>query len=162
MARILKKLRGYLDFYTSYNETHIGFFTRNYRKKFLHNTYVFTFWTFFCWIQGSSWLSFQILNIVLIEILKVARYVCISRKKFMSAHFAYKIQFSTSNHIINLFLLGRLEDGCLLQILLAKNNCFFLLEFLTPIHYWQLFGISRVFLIFFALPTSSGNVTLKI
>ena len=83
-------------------------------------------------------------------------------KKFMSAHFAYKIQFSTSNHIINLFLLGRLEDGCLLQILLAKNNCFFLLEFLTPIHYWQLFGISRVFLIFFALPTSSGNVTLKI
>ena len=83
-------------------------------------------------------------------------------KKIMSAHFAYKIQFSTSNHIINLFLLGRLEDGCLLQILLAKNNCFFLLEFLTPIHYWQLFGISRVFLIFFALPTSSGNVTLKI
>ena len=38
MARILKKIRGYLDFYTSYSSR---FFTRNYRKKFLHDIYIF-------------------------------------------------------------------------------------------------------------------------
>ena len=34
MARILKKLRGYLDFYTSYNETHIGFLQEITGKSF--------------------------------------------------------------------------------------------------------------------------------
>ena len=154
MARILKKMRGYLDFYTSYNGTHLGFLQEITGKSFY---IIFTFLNIF--LLNSEKLMIIISNL---------KYR--ADRKFKSSCAIYSsqlillinLQFSTSNHIINLFLLGRLEDGCLLRILLAKNNCFFLLQFLTPIHYWQLFGISRVFLIFFALPTSSGRVTSKI